>query len=258
MTDQYLLLFYTEENPYDNGYNLVSNINKIKDTLSPYFKEIFTFSKRELKMLEGSENVCNEYDSRLHPHHNVNSNNIGFFDFKPFLIKHALTQILENSVLLYHDSNFGKYSQYWDTDWENIQNYLTEDIFISREVDDLKVKTCVKNYTLSQILKDPESVRIVEEKWLLAASKILMRNTLFTRQFIDEWHLLCQDKSLILTEDPNPHPEFGWNCGDQDTLNCLAYKYVLEGKLSQSFPGLYFVNRIWNNYHKQITDNYNP
>jgi hypothetical protein len=67
MTDQYLLLFYTEGNPYDNGYNLVSDINKIKDTLSPYFKEIFTFSKKELKMLEGSENVCNEYDSCLHP-----------------------------------------------------------------------------------------------------------------------------------------------------------------------------------------------
>jgi len=254
MTNQYLLLFYTEGEPYDKGYNLIFDINKIKDTLSPYFDKIFTFSKRELKMLEGSQSVCNEYDTSLHPHHNIHSNNIGFFDFKPFLINHVLTQIPENSVLLYHDSNFGKYPQYWETDWKNIQKYLINDIFVSCEVADLKVKTCVKNYTLSQIIKDPKKINIVEEKWLLAASKILMRNTPFTRHFIKEWHDLCQDKSLILTKDPNPHPEFGWNCGDQDTLNCLFYKYILEEKLPQSFPGIYFVNRIWNDDHKQIKE----
>jgi hypothetical protein len=34
--------------------------------------------------------------------------------------------------------------------------------------------------------------------------------------------------------------------------------YVMNMILASTLPGLYFVNRIWNNDHKQITDNYNP
>jgi hypothetical protein len=53
---------------------------------------------------------------------NPNANKIGYFDFKGFLISHILGKIPEGSILIYHDGNFKKNSQYWESDWCNILN----------------------------------------------------------------------------------------------------------------------------------------
>jgi hypothetical protein len=96
----YFITFITEGHPYDNGFNLTDVGEKIKSKLSPYFEEVFVFTKRTLKELCGSEEVCNSYPEPLD--NNPNANHVGYFDFKPFLIKHILNKVPQGSLVLYH------------------------------------------------------------------------------------------------------------------------------------------------------------
>lgn len=121
MNNIYLLTFYTEGGGIDKGYALKNVTISIKERLSSFFTDIFAFNKKDLKLLPNSDNICNEYEEALDM--NPNANYIGYFDFKGFLIKHILQQIPENSLLVYHDSNFDKNPQYWESDWENITQF---------------------------------------------------------------------------------------------------------------------------------------
>jgi hypothetical protein len=250
MQDIYFLTFYTEGPEIDGGYNLTQKSIEIKERLSPFFKEMFFFNKRTLKLLDGSEKVCNEYQEELSM--NPNANKIGYFDFKPFIIKKILERIPDNSILIYHDGNFEKNPQYFETDWDNIstisQNLLDEngsDIFVQIERDIILVKNHVKTYTIDRFFSNPEENNIVRNSRLLNAARIIMRNTEFTKKFIDEYFINCLDKDL-LSPNPNPNPdsEFKWSCGDQDVLNCLIYRYILDGKLPPTFPIYSFLYRV--------------
>ena len=111
----YFLSFYTEGPEIDGGYDLRDTSKRIRERLSPYFSDVFLFNKRDLKNLPGSENFCNLDDDELEM--NPNANKIGYFDFKGFIIDHTLKIIPEGSILIYHDGNFEKNSQYWESDW---------------------------------------------------------------------------------------------------------------------------------------------
>ena len=102
----YFITFITEGYPYDGGFDLTETGNKIKEKLSDFFEEVFIFTKRTLKQIPGSEEVCNSFLEPLD--NNPNANHIGYFDFKPFLIQHVLTKVPEGSLVLYHDGNFNK------------------------------------------------------------------------------------------------------------------------------------------------------
>ncbi len=106
MSDIYLLTFSTEGSPHDSGYPLSSCALEIREKLSPYFKEIFSYTPRTLKQLPGSEQFCNEWPEPLDM--NPNANFVGYFDFKSFLIDHTLSVIPDGSILMYHDGNFRK------------------------------------------------------------------------------------------------------------------------------------------------------
>jgi hypothetical protein len=250
MDNIYFLTFYTEGEDVDGGINLTNAVEQIKSKLSPYFFEIFTFNKKELKLLEGSEDICNSFEEELD--RNLNANKIGYFDFKGFLIKHTLSKIPENSILIYHDANFDRNVQYWETDWENIKeislkllNDNSSDIFFQFERDGAFVKEYVKTYTIDKIITDKEENAIIKDCFLINAARFIIRNTQFSREFIDEYLKLCKDKTLIAkSPNENPHPEFKWSCGDQDVLNCLIYKYILEGKFHPSYPIYSFLYRV--------------
>ena len=157
----YFLSFYTEGPEIDGGFNLSEKSKEVKERLSPYFDEILFYNKRELKGLPGSEEICNYHEEELLM--NLNANHIGYFDFKGFLIKETLSKIPENSILIYHDGNFEKNPQYFESDWENINpicNRLLDengsDIFVQIERSEVPVKHHVKSYVIDkffQILK---------------------------------------------------------------------------------------------------------
>jgi hypothetical protein len=245
----YFLSFYTNGPPVDNGSPLGKVADEIKKTMSNYFTDVFMYDKSLLKSLDNSETVCNEFSESLD--RNINANFVGYFDFKPFLISHTLKNIPENSILVYHDSNFERNPQYWETDWPNIfeiSNRLLKevdsDIFVQFERD-IFVKEYVKTYTIDNIITNPVENQIVKNSFLINAARIIMKNTQFTRNFMKKYHELCQDKSLI-SKYPNPLPDqsFKWSCGDQDVLNCLVYKYILERKFKPEYPVYEFLYRV--------------
>lgn len=245
----YLLSFCSEGPPYDEGFSLLETSNQIKERLSPFFEDIFVHTKRTLKCLPNSEDICNCYDEPLDQ--NTHVHNFGYFDFKPFLIDYTLKNIPEGSLLLYHDGNFVKNEQYWQTDWENItsisETMLSEnssDIWFQMERDNCYVKSFVKEYTLDYFFNEKEK-EVIKNCHLINAAKILIRNNDFGRKFISEYLELCKNKNLIAkSPNHNPDPEFEWSCGDQDVLNCLTYRYILDGKLPRTFPRFSFLYRI--------------
>jgi len=247
MSNLYLLVFYTEGFPNDFGYDLTKSASEIKTFLSPFFKEIFLFSPRELKNLEGSENFCNyiEGEFALNP----NLNHVGCGDFKSFLIDYFLKRIPENSILIYHDGNFEKYPQYWQTDWENLEsvcNYLIdenggnffspfESLMESGELP--KVKLHGKRFTTEAIIENEFEREIIIDCFEIASSRMIIRNNDVSRRFFSEYKSICERKELLSKwPNPNPYPEFTHSCPEQHIYNLLIYYYVLRGILPPSFP----------------------
>ncbi len=239
----YFLTFYTEGPEIDGCFDLSESANQIKNQLSKYFEEMFFFTKRTLKELPNSEDFCNEYEEVTEF---KNSNKLGYFDFKPFLIDYILSIIPENSILLYHDSNFDKYPSYWRTDWENIESVCNtilndngSDFWVKYELGGCYVKNFVKTYTIDYFfpVESPEN-NIVKNSHLLNASQIILKNTQTTKDLINEWLEYSKNKDLLKpTPNPNPHPEAKMNgCVDQDILNCLIYRRILQKKINKNFP----------------------
>lgn len=127
MSDIYLVTFSTEGEPYDKGFDLRDCTKKVDERLSPFFKNIWCYTPRTLKELQGSEDFCNEWPESLDM--NPNANNVGYFDFKSFLIDYTLARIPEGSILVYHDGNFIKNQQYWQTDWPRLNQIASVKIF---------------------------------------------------------------------------------------------------------------------------------
>ena len=246
----YFVTFYTAGSPIDKGYNLKKTALEIKEKMSFFFTDVFLFEKTNLKQLSGSEDICNEYEEALDM--NPNANFIGYFDFKPFIIDYVLSIIPENSILVYHDANFEKNPQYWESDWQNIKDFANKlfldnnsDLFVQFERDGALVKEYVKTHTIDQLIQDPIENNIVKNCKLINAARIILKNTKFSKTFIKEYLTLCKDKTLLAkTPNLNPDPCFKWSCGDQDVLNCLVYKYILEGKLNPEFPIYSFMYRV--------------
>lgn len=263
----YLVTFCTEGPPYDNGYDLTDCASQIREKLSQYFEEIFIFTPRTLKLLPGSDDFCNSWPEALDA--NPNANHVGYFDFKSFLIDHVLQKIPEGSILMYHDGNFKRCPNYWESDWKNIDqilNYLLSihghDVFCCFEQKEVKVKNNVKNYVLTTLFPDSNERKIVAESMLINAAKIIVRNSNFSRQFIKEFMELCLRKDLLAKSPTGDiDPEFKWSCGDQDVLNALIYRYILDGKLSPQFPGITFLYRVMTFERKFFTwkfENWEP
>ena len=247
MSNLYLLVFYTEGFPNDFGYDLTKSASEIRNFLSPFFKEIFLFSPRELKSLEGSDNFCNyiEGEFALNP----NLNHVGCGDFKSFLIDHFLKKIPEDSILIYHDGNFEKYPQYWQTDWENLENicdYLIsengghffspfESLMESGELP--KVKMHGKRYTTDYIIQNPAEREIAINSYEIASSRMIIKNTKTSRAFFSEYKLLCEKKDLLSKwPNPDPYPQFTHSCPEQHVYNLLIYSYIFRGLLPVTFP----------------------
>jgi hypothetical protein len=251
----HLVSFVTEGPPFDNGINFRQQHDLILEHLSSHFDSIKIYTPRVIKDLPDGHTVCNEYAEWIYPPYNVGAEKMGYWDWKPFVIRDMLSNLPDGDIVMYHDSNFDKYG-YWDAmDWPNSKELLRSlvrqnNIFISQETHDLFVKGHVKRYTMKKILGDDKRVKDIGECQLLAASKIVFRNGEFTRKFVGRWNNYCQDKSLILMEpNDNPHPEFRWGCADQSILNVLIYESILNRELTVDATDRFYHSRVWKDSH---------
>jgi hypothetical protein len=243
------LFFYSRGYPFDKGFNLEKKALEIRLQLRPYFDQIIGHNKQTLKSLPGSENYCNEHEIPLVG--NPNANFFGYFDFKPFIIFSELNKLGENEVLLYHDGNFEKNPQYWESDWQNIQqicdfllNTNKTSIWVQFERGHTTVNEHVKEHCLDYFFSSKEKA-IVKKSRLLNAARILIKNDENGRKFAKTFLEHCSNPELI---GPNPVGKsdsiFRWSCGDQDVLNCLIYRMILDGELPSRFPMYSFFYRV--------------
>ena len=255
------LFFYSKGMPWDKGFNLSKTAFDLTQKLTPYFSKIIAHNKQTLKEIIGSENFCNEYNIPLDK--NPNANYFGYFDFKPFLINNELNKMQENEILVYHDGNFVRNSQYWASDWENIDsiiNYLLKknksSIWVQFEGYGNYVKNHVKDFTLSHFFNDKEK-QVVKNSYLINAARVIVKNDAYGRQFVYDYMKLCENKNLISAESISPEDEnFLWSCGDQDVLNCLVYRNILDGKLNIFFPRFSFFYRVIKLERQKISVDY--
>ena len=249
----YFLTFCSLGPPHDSGQDLSKNISNIKTLLGHYFDDIIFYTPSKLKECDGSDDFCNVLDGVFPLNPGINSNGCG--DFKSFIIDKTLSEIDENDVLFYHDCNFEKYTQYWQTDWENIREsvdfLLTQnksDFFIPFESEAFgqipQVRLHGKRYTTEAILEDPVESDIVSRCWEIASNRMIIKNTQASRDFFADYKNLCGRKDLLMKyPNPDPYPQFTHSCPEQHVLNCLIYKYILDGKLDPEFPRFSFPNR---------------
>jgi hypothetical protein len=261
VNESFFLFFYSRGTPWDKGFDLTQTASDLTQKLNKYFSKIIAHNKQTLKKIIGSEEFCNEYDEPLDK--NPNANYFGYFDFKPFLINNELNKLQENEILFYHDGNFVRNYQYWESDWENIDSiiyYLMDknksSIWVQFEGYGNFVRNHVKDFTLSYFFNDKEK-KIIKKSYLINAARVIVRNDEFGRRFIYEYMKHCKNKNLIsrkaaLFEDKN----FLWSCGDQDVLNCLVYRNILDGNLDVFFPRFSFFYRVMRLERKKININY--
>ena len=247
----YFITFITEGSPYDSGFNLSHIGEEISNRLSPFFEDVYVYTKRKIKELPGGEFICNEYPEPCenNPLHNL----IGYCDYKSFLLKYHMNILPEGSLILYHDGNFQKNPHYFDSDWENIYDICSDlldqnqsDIWLQIEREITWVKEHVKRYTIDYIITNENEQLLALESRLLNSSKILVRNSKSSREFIDDLFELQKNKDLVgkRTPDPNRHPQARYYCSEQDIINALVYKYIFDGKLIPEFPKYTFFDRV--------------
>lgn len=248
MTPIYFVGFYTEGPPNDGGYDLTDTASRVNSELGGIFDCVRLFSRREVKSMPCGGLVCNEFADPLPM--NPNAHRIGYFDFKPFLLQVMLDEVPNGAIVVYNDLNFDKYG-YWDTDWKNIGDIAEElldencsDVFATffhdpNSLDKVPVGKHVRPHALYSVMNPDFDFRVVQQARLIQASQIIVRNTRVGRKFADDYFDLCQRKDLIspvMIPFDHRHGLPQWTCGDQDMLNCLLYRYVLEGKLPPTFP----------------------
>ena len=261
----HLITFYTEGPGFDNCFDLRIQEERMRILVEPFVDRYKSYSKRELKTLPNSEDICNEYSEQCKE--NKNFEKIGYCDFKFFLILYELEHnVAENDILIFHDSNIDKHIQYKDTDFTKLKEYCMAllkvskaDVFIPLEGpvyfqigserhmrwDTVKIKHGIKTHSIKKILGCHTVPDIIYEHPMLNNPRMIMRNTKFTREFFREASELIKQHDLFLDKPNNDnHPEWRWCCIDQDIINLLMLKYKQDGKLPLMWPNLWFEHRI--------------
>jgi len=249
----YFISFCSQGPPYDSGVDLSDNAHNLRSLLGKFFDEIIIYSPTSLKECEGSDGFCGFHEDVFPLNPGLNANGCG--DFKSFIIDKTLNEIEENDILIYHDCNFHKYPQYWQTDWENLREII--DFLLSENRADFFIpfehfgfqKDCIvsqhgKRYTTDAIIGNAVESDIVSRCYEIASNRMIVRNTLRSREFFKDYKSLCERKDLLTKyPNPNPYPVFTHSCPEQHVLNCLIYKYILDGKLDKHFPRYAFPDR---------------
>jgi hypothetical protein len=245
----YFVSFYSEGRPFDDGSDLVEVVEKVRQKLAENFSDMFFYNKRQLKALPNSIEICNSFEHELPM--NPNANHFGYFDFKPFIINHKLAELPENAHVLYHDANFIRNSQYWKSNWKEIHRILqwllklnNSSFWVQFEGQESLVKHHVNDFTLEAFF-NYEEIQIIKECHLINAARVFLKNNETSRNFVGEYLAYCKNKSLYITSSiRGGESDFKWSCGDQDILNCIIYRWILDGKLDKTFPKYTFLYRV--------------
>ena len=139
----------------------------------------------------------------------------GYWLWKPYVILKALRQIPENDLVLYLDSR--------------IIIIKPIDSFVNKlgNADIILIKGShpIKKYVKRDLLKALDADDSTKELDMLEAGFLLVRNSPFSREFIEEWLSLCKDEKLLTdTPSQDEYPDFIDHRHDQSILTMLFLK----------------------------------
>lgn len=161
----------------------------------------------------------------------------GFWAWKPFIIRDALTTIVHpNDIVVYMDAS----------------TTLTEDpTSVIESVQDILVcdsswvnRDWVKKDAFHFMHCDGDRYYNATQVW---AGTVILRNTETTMDFVDDWLKYCCDRRII-SDDPSVSgpelPTFRDHRHDQSVLTLLVTKYIQEYEMTgvQTRPTMPFVD----------------
>lgn len=271
----HVVTFYTEGHPKDRGSDLRNALARLRELVEPHVDSFTAFTPSTILGLPGAERLCKAYTGAPLPR-NPKAELLGYYDFKPFVMLYMASRVSPGDLVLFHDCNFLKYPLYAEQDFSrwrdlcmSLLNDLGTDVFAPFESPGLKVKHHVKMHTMRTVLADTnpykayasapmevsceedERVTMCAERHLINTSRVLVRaGSAATNRFLSEWLDLAIQPGLVgPTPNDKPHPEFRWNCAEQDVLNVLVYNWIERGLLPRDFPRYYFNDRRFAKQH---------
>ena len=180
---------------------------------------------------------------------NEHSGFMGFFRWKPWIIKHHLTLMNDGDVLIYRDVNLTKYVQYRDgmtdivktADW--ILSKLEVPLFVPIERENCKIKNYVKRSAFMLMNMAYEDIKGLP---LLYTPIIVLKKTELVCQIIDEWWDSCCIPGIVQPiHEGVRHEDFRHHTCSTAVLNLLLRKKQLDGVLPYDHFRYYLSNRIF-------------
>jgi hypothetical protein len=247
----YLILFYSQGLPYDNGLNLENEKNQFIDTYKNDFDKIIIYTPKLLKEMNYGYFV-NEYDnSELLSKKNVCLNNIGCGSWKPIIILLELNKISEDTVLMYHDVNVKKYPQYlqFKNIKKTIENYLNicEFDFIITQDNLLNYQLCKTNVIRELGENHIFSYNINQ----FIANFMIFKNTHISSEFLNEWLNGCKNEEWINCQKYGDlHINFICHCPEQSIMTLIIANWIRYRKhnIPIDYPRIKLIDRNINNY----------
>jgi len=234
--------------PYDNGINLSNEGNLMENMYAPNFDSFTMYNTKKCIEIDGDFcekclGVYPEFDIGEHSR----GNKMGFWRWKPYIIKYHLSKLSEGEILIYKDSNSTRYEYFMeclDEYKQNIEDIIKQiniNVIVPIEnPEHLKCKHHVKKDIFETIGKNNEYYRDFP---LLNANRIIIRKSNLSVKFIDEWFNYCMDDNLIFPEKTH-EPDLRWSTHDQAILSVLYRKYIEFELFPKNIIGVYIKDKV--------------
>jgi hypothetical protein len=249
----WILTFYTEGEPHDQGENLVAVEREFRRLVAPVADEYVAHCPRSIKE-DGdlAATVCADCTQWLAEHplrhqllrYSRRWARIGFLRWKPYIIRKLLLSddVRNEDIILYHDVDISTYPVYTEgiTDWRelcvHILDELSCDIFVPTG---LPLERDVKAFLVRKYLGDAH--RRDPGVW---AGLMVLRKSAQAIAFVNEWLEMSMDLDNISPlPNPDPYVKMEWHSVDQSVLGVLGKMWSQRGLLPSGWPRYYVQGR---------------
>lgn len=193
-----LVSFYSENEPYDKGINLLESKDIFITSAKDHVDNIFLYSPRILKE-KNFEYSVKEYPVSDLVTMNPNTNFVGFLAWKPLIMLLELKKMNDGDILVYRDINCLKYPQLknFNNFKENIIKLLDIckfDFFISFDPYGFTAENLCKTNIIKKLGEDH---KFSYNYPMLIANFIIVRKSRISEELLNEWLENCKIEEYI-------------------------------------------------------------
>jgi hypothetical protein len=235
----HMLTFGTLGPPHDQGLALGEQLAHMKTLYEPHVTTFRAFSPRDLPdrvtqsvgECDGSRFPQLAIHCRASKHH--------FWLWKSHAIRKRLSEIPQNHVLLYTDANYSKYpTQVQDPEQVRSATARLLELGQNQHIGtrfSFTGVTCTQTCSPRMISRLPSMANMPN----ITIDRIIVRNSVQGRQFIDRWLHACEQEVLLFPDPSSNGNAKLLHLHDQSVFNYMAQIWRLEGKLPMTWPNSY-------------------